>query len=89
MLKRGKWTRPTAAIVALAAAYLHSCATFLSATLAHAADDVTLTARHEEGGQPQPVGIVIMAQGRSGSTMLGETFRQNKVCPSREIVLFC
>lgn len=34
----------------------------------------------------QPIGIVIMAQGRSGSTMLGETFRQNKVlscpCPS-------
>lgn len=27
----------------------------------------------------RPIGIVIMAQGRSGSTMLGETFRQNKV----------
>lgn len=29
--------------------------------------------------QQRPMGIVIMAQGRSGSTMLGETFRQNKV----------
>lgn len=29
--------------------------------------------------QQRPIGIVIMAQGRSGSTMLGETFRQNKV----------
>lgn len=27
----------------------------------------------------RPISIVIMAQGRSGSTMLGETFRQNKV----------
>lgn len=26
-----------------------------------------------------PLGIIIMAQGRSGSTMLGELFRQNKV----------
>lgn len=34
----------------------------------------------------RPIGIVIMAQGRSGSTMLGETFRQNKV---RSCTTFC
>lgn len=32
----------------------------------------------------RPIGIVIMAQGRSGSTMLGETFRQNKVSTRRQ-----
>lgn len=79
MVKAGTWTRTTTSIVGLGAAFLHGCATFLPATLAHAGDNVGFRSQNEESGRRQLVGIVIMAQGRSGSTMLGETFRQSKV----------
>lgn len=79
MVKAETSTRTTTSLLALWATYLQHCSTFLLATSAHAANNFTARARHEENGRGQPVGIVIMAQGRSGSTMLGETFRQNKV----------
>lgn len=44
-----------------------------------AAAEGAIEQEHQQQQQQRPTGIVIMAQGRSGSTMLGETFRQNKV----------
>lgn len=80
MGKARTWTRRTAnSLVALLADSLQHYATFPPATLAHATANFTASVGHEGSGRPQPLGIVILAQGRSGSTMLGETFRQNKV----------
>lgn len=74
MVKAETRTRTATSLLALWATYLQHCS-----MLAHAADNFSAKGRQEENSQGQPVGIVIMAQGRSGSTMLGETFRQNKV----------
>ena len=56
--------------------------------LAAAAEPSMNGQAHAEDGSAEPeaappIGILIMAQGRSGSTMVGEFFRQNKVCQVR------
>lgn len=52
--------------------------------IAAAAEPSTLEQARAEGGSARPesvrpIGILIMAVGRSGSTMVGEFFRQHKV----------
>lgn len=65
-----------AAVVPFLFFAVHSAfATGISQYVLQATDDDAAAATDPQ----RPIGIVIMAQGRSGSTMLGETFRQNKV----------
>lgn len=77
-------------IVLLNAFFLAGCvSTAVSPSASNAGDRATEAATgkslRDHQQHQRPIGIVIMAQGRSGSTMLGETFRQNKVracvCP--------
>ena len=54
------------------------------AALAAAAEPSVNEPAHTEGGSvdleaARPIGILIMAVGRSGSSMVGELFHQNKV----------
>lgn len=56
----------------------------MAAAIAAAVEPSTVETARVEGGSTEPeaarpIGILIMAVGRSGSTMVGELFQQNKV----------
>lgn len=61
----------TAHVIAVEASSGHKSSLSLAET-----DYPTVSEKSRSSG---PVGIMILAQGRSGSTMLGELFRQNEV----------